>query len=250
MACKLCGGPGPLRKSHIMSEAAYVPLYDAKHRAVAPNLRQASVPFVQKGLYEKLLCEICEQRFSRRERYFFGIWQPDKLFPPPITQPHFKVTGFDYKRVKLFHLSVLWRAGVAKSYAFAQVNLGPHEPRLRDLLLNETCPSELIYPIFGCVLRESDSRAVLKAAVMPPASKRIHGVRTYVTAFAGCAWYYVVSIQAPPFPLSLVLKQEGTLYLPVINDLDFPPIINFVNAHRKLERLGQRRQTPRGENDG
>ena len=41
----------------------------------------------------------------------------------------------EYEPFKLFHLSVLFRASVSTLPTFADVSLGPHEERLRNLLL-------------------------------------------------------------------------------------------------------------------
>ncbi|MBZ0103567.1 MAG: hypothetical protein K8I65_15525 [Thermoanaerobaculia bacterium] len=43
--------------------------------------------------------------------------------------------GFDYPTLKLFLLSILWRAGVSSRGEFRQVELGPHEEQLRRILL-------------------------------------------------------------------------------------------------------------------
>lgn len=232
--CRLCSGPGPLRNSHIITEGAYEPAYDIKHRAAALDLRQASIPYAQKGLRERLLCETCEQKFNRWERVFFRFWKPAVLFPPPIIQPYFCVSGFPYDAFKLFHLSVLWRAGVAKSYAFRLVKLGPHEIHLRSVLMKEQAPGDLVYPVSACVLRDPVSRGSLAACVMPPSSGRARGVKTYIMVFGGCAWYYAVSNRTNPFPPEQVLSQTGNLYLPVVDATSFPPLAKFMRSHKDL----------------
>jgi hypothetical protein len=45
------------------------------------------------------------------------------------------VEGFDYVRMKLFLLSLLWRMGVSQPYFFNEVKLGFHEKRIRRMLL-------------------------------------------------------------------------------------------------------------------
>ena len=56
---------------------------------------------------------------------------------------------YEYQALKLFALSVLWRAHTSTRQEFAKVNLGPHEPIIKDFLLHNPsrCP--------GRVLRES-----------------------------------------------------------------------------------------------
>jgi hypothetical protein len=43
---------------------------------------------------------------------------------------------YEYSPLKLFALSVLWRAHASTRPEFGRVQLGPHEPKIRGLLLN------------------------------------------------------------------------------------------------------------------
>jgi len=238
--CRLCSGSGPLRNSHILPECVYKPVYDTKHRAAALDLQCASIPYVQKGVRERLLCGACEQKFSRWEDVFCKFWKPATLFASPITQPYFCVSGFQYDALKLFHLSILWRAGVAKSEAFRLVKLGPHEKVLRNILLKEQAPSESVYPVSACVLRDPGSRGPLDACVMASSSGRVNGVKTYMMIFGGCGWYYAASNRTNPFPRTHVLSRAGLFYLPVVHAISFPPLAKFMKAHENLEAMRSR----------
>jgi hypothetical protein len=234
-SCKLCSGSGPLRESHIIPECVYKPVYDTKHRAAALDLRRASIPYAQKGLREKLLCAACEQKIGRWEDAFCRFWRPATLFGAQINQPHLCVSGFPYDAFKLFHLSVLWRAGVAKSEAFRLVKLGPHEIHLRTILLKEEAPSDLIYPVSASVLRQPGSREPFETCVMASAAGRVNGVKTYVIVFGACAWHYAVSNSTNPFPAAQVLGRAGHFYLPVVDAVSFPPLAKFMKSHGDLE---------------
>src|SRR3546814_3673721 len=91
-------------------------MYDEKHRynvlSLAPERR---VRIEQKGVREQLLCRDCEQKFSKLERYASLVLQGGA--PGMDGQRNgsiVSVTGIDYAQFKLFLLSLLWRAGVAK----------------------------------------------------------------------------------------------------------------------------------------
>lgn len=233
--CALCNQSGPVRDSHIIPECVYKAVYDAKHRAAALDLRRSSIPYVQKGLRERLLCNACEQKFSRWEDTFSRFWKPATLFPRPITQPYICVSGFPYDAFKLFHLSVLWRAGAAKSEAFRLVKLGPHEVYLRNILLKEQSPIDSIYPVSASVLRDPGTRGPFEACVMASASGRVNGAKTYIMIFGGCAWHYAVSRSTNPFPAEQILNPTGHLYLPVVDAVSFAPLGKFMKSHRDLE---------------
>ncbi len=115
MHCKLCHSNDPLRNSHIIPEFLYKALYDDKHRffEISSN-PDKKTSFQQKGLREKLLCDACEQRLSIWEQYTC------KLLHGGVAQTysqcsddHFYLEELDYKKLKLFQLSVLWRAGLS-----------------------------------------------------------------------------------------------------------------------------------------
>ena len=167
------------------------------------------------------------------------ILEARELFPAPITQLHFRVSGVPYDAFKLLHLSVLWRAGIAKCEAFDLVKLGSHEAHLRRILLEERAPDEGIYPICASLLRDPISRGPFEACVMTSIVGRVNGVRTYVMVFAGCAWHYAVSNRASnPFPAAQVLGRARDFYLPVVDAVSFQPLAKFMKAHRDLEAKG------------
>ena len=113
MVCALCRRDRPLRRSHIYPEWIYKPLYDEKRRleilSVVPEGRNE---FKQKGLRENLLCDDCEQKISVWEGYARSIFvQPTKPLEYRREGAMIQVLGLDYAKLKLFELSILWRAG-------------------------------------------------------------------------------------------------------------------------------------------
>jgi hypothetical protein len=162
--CALCHQVRPLRDSHIIPEFLHHPLYDEKHRF--HTYGQDGLPVIgleQKGQREHLLCDECEQRFCRYERWASLFFQGaivaftdttrseislgsalrftriDKE-GTPTTSPlpsRLNIDGFDYVKMKLFLLSILWRIGVSQLYFFSGVTLGFHEQRIRKMLLKD-----------------------------------------------------------------------------------------------------------------
>ena len=99
-------------------------------------------------MIEHLLCDACESRFSALEdnakRVFYGGYSPIRLHLPLVKDPLFRT---DYKKLKLFQLSILWRAAEAKGEFFAAVTLlDADRSRLRDMLLSANPGSEDEYP--------------------------------------------------------------------------------------------------------
>lgn len=151
-ACRLCGQFEPLQHSHIIPEFMYLPLYDERHRAVSVAATGATnVQTIQKGLREYLVCKPCERRLGEWERVIAPVWKETLVRirgGPPGTNVTIRC---DYRVLKLFSLSVFWRASIAAHPNFAAVNLGPHEAFIRDLIRAEIPGSVTDYPslLFG-----------------------------------------------------------------------------------------------------
>lgn len=194
MECKLCLKDRTLRRSHIVPEFLHKPLYDEKHRARRLDIGAEVPGYLQKGLRELLLCDDCEQLLNDAyEKPFLAEWREGRLLPQRLLPPdiHY-VTGVDYATIKLFLLSVLFRAGVSSLGAFAGVTLGPkHEARLRAMVHGRDPGGPTEYPIVG-TFTVDDAGTVLPS-VASPVPLRISGHRAYAFMFGGCEWTYFVS---------------------------------------------------------
>jgi hypothetical protein len=84
------------------------------------------------GLYESYASKaMYGGRFSRKEK------NPVCKKYRNSEGPDFtRVDNIDYAKFKLFLLSILWRASISSREFFAEVNLGPHEETLRQMILS------------------------------------------------------------------------------------------------------------------
>lgn len=148
--CKLCQEDTKLiKKSHIFPDFLYRDFYDDQHRLRKFNLAEMTKinPRFSKpptGIYEGgLLCHKCDgSRIGALETYVSLLLKGNKpLKIKVIKNVHginiFKVNGIDSKVLKLFLLSILYRASISSHSEFKDVNLGPYEEKLRTALLNE-----------------------------------------------------------------------------------------------------------------
>jgi hypothetical protein len=214
--CRLCFAEGELKHSHILPEFLYKPLYDGKHRMLALKAEKASkkpVDLLQKGLREFLLCLECENRLSRLETYASSQLS---ALPDTSRMPGGEVvrhSGVDYSRFKLFQVSLLWRVGVSKHPTFQEVDLGPHEPRLRQMILDQD-PGEAWR--YGCVLIRPSGTPATEGLLKPPTRIRCDGHQAYSMVLAGMIWVFVVSSHASKLPgQGSFLSTEGVLTLHV-----------------------------------
>jgi hypothetical protein len=165
MICRLCEREKPLMQFHIIPELLVKPCYDDKHRARVRSLPSFGTHVVQWGYRERLLCEDCEARFSRCEHYFSNVWYGRKALRPQVApQLGFVLEGLDYKRFKLFHLSILWRAGISEREEYRSVQLGPHIKTLARLLLADDPGPPNRYPVGAVALVHRPSNSYLESS--------------------------------------------------------------------------------------
>ena len=225
--CALCQRVAPLRNSHIVPEFLYGTLYDEKNRF--RTFGAAGEPVVrleQKGFRERLLCDECEQRFCRHERVAALFYRGSiEAFAAQMAELNCKgglkftrvsnaarpttdavpqlllVEGVDYTALKLFLLSLLWRMGVSCQHFFREVQLGPHEARLREMLLKDDPGEPYEYACLMCLV-EAGGRLITDYQSQPQKSR--HEGRTYYRFYStGVRFDFCVS-NRPIDPLLLI----------------------------------------------
>lgn len=208
--CRLCGAKGDLCRSHILPEFLYGPTYDEKHRFTILTKGRQSAQFGQRGLTERLLCRACEQHLSYYEKYAAEVMSGQLGHKFQRRGGRITISGIDYNLFKLFQISVLWRSSVSSLEFFRLVSLGPHEERLRKMIVGGSAgdPDE-----FGCVVVFShDDGHDLSDTIFNPEPMRWFGCRMYKFLFAGAAWLYHCDSRRPSAYLQrLFLQRDGTL---------------------------------------
>ena len=208
MACALCGEDKQLRDSHIIPEFVFKQLYDTKHRFhVLSTLPKRARPLEQKGIREPLLCDDCEQRFSVNERYARGVLLGGTEITVRHRGQYLELSNLDYNRFKLFQMSILWRASVAKHTLFSRVKLGPHEQALQKMLLEENPGTQQQYSCLVMGLKSENG--IQKDFIDQPTRLRIDGRIAYRFIFAGFMWVYYVSSQGLPAALRQIILNEA-----------------------------------------
>jgi hypothetical protein len=166
---------------------------------------------VQIGKRERLLCEECDNaRIGGYDKYFKEFWFDGPALPSVVTGNAVEVPGIDYARFKLFHLSVLWRAGVSSQPGFSSVKLGPHGEKLRTMLLQGDPGPEDAYPIWGTVIL-MDDRSVAYSLVCSPLRSKHGSFTAYYACYGGCEWNFIVSDHVGRPYLDFSLKKNAPL---------------------------------------
>lgn len=166
--CRLCHRRRNLRNSHIFPEFLYSSLYDDEHKF----FRLSTDPYDSlrtkwKGIRERLFCEECEQSLNEHENYVSKVLDGQIKVDRTEFEDRIILRSLDYRRFKLFEMSLIWRANIASSPEFSQVSLGPiHSEQLRLMILDGTpgLPHE-----YGCLVFYSDeAKEVTDQLILPP----------------------------------------------------------------------------------
>ena len=191
--CRLCETDGVLRESHILPKWSYERILQRETTGqTQPVLIENGVALLtNRQAKEYLLCEDCEQRFSRDENYVSQIvLQADDSFPwqAALRRTRSMPAGVadssavEVDRICRFALSVIWRG--SHSAEFASCRLGPYEGDVRQYLLGaKPFPDRGALRVILTV-RPDDERPRMDRIVTGPRSERDR--RSHVQWFAIC----------------------------------------------------------------
>ncbi|MHC5721755.1 MAG: hypothetical protein ACYTX0_59500, partial [Nostoc sp.] len=90
---------------------------------------------------KNILCDECEKIFGVWDEYAQQLLTDESLHGEPILYDTqcigWRVTEYDYIRLKLFFISLLWRASVSKQDFYQKVNLGSFEEKAKELIVQK-----------------------------------------------------------------------------------------------------------------
>lgn len=192
MTCRLCLQACKLCDSHIVPEFLYRTLYSKEKHNFVQLSGPPKVRKWQKGFREKLLCRNCEAKLNKWETYAAQVMLGGTEIGLEKLQDTIMVLDVDYAKFKLFQLSVIWRAGASGLQQFSNVNLGPHEEKLRCMIEKDDPGAPADY---GCLIIFTPTYFDLTSQMMMlPQETKFDGHRCYIFLMAGMTWVFFVSI--------------------------------------------------------
>jgi hypothetical protein len=214
MKCKLCGKNNNLIKSHIIPEFFFKPAYDKLHRIniFSTNIKERN-RYIQKGVREPLLCKKCEQLISPWEKYVREVFYGGVGIDIAFYENKILLSNINYNEFKLFSLSFIWRASVASDKFFSYINLGPHEEKVKRMILDQDPgkPHE-----YGCIIiLLTLSNRVFDDFILQPDQLPVDGQNCIRFTLGGCLWLFNVSSHSNTFGgKPYFLQENGSLVIP------------------------------------
>jgi hypothetical protein len=239
MKCKMCGEEKRLIDAHIIPRSFYEPLKEnGQTPRIVTDVAGEYPKRSQTGVYDKeIVCESCEQLFSPWDDYAYRFLFQE-LNDEQFIRNNGEVVAYnfgkcDYEKLKLFFLSVLWRACVSKHKIFEKVQLGPFEEKLRQMLL-ENDPGD--NSEFAVALSKFDAPAN-ETGILNPDKIRYDGVIHYRFYIGGYMAVIKVSSQRASETFEkLYISEENDVFC-IVREFEqsgeFRALVNVVkNANR------------------
>lgn len=139
--CRMCHQERALIKSHIIPRSLWPRNEngDISHFVIKSDNESPSYR-VSDGIYDaEMVCRQCEDIFNPYDSYAARFLPTIRETPNVVQSSNGDIVGwlirqYDLKLLKLFVLSLLWRASATSRNEFRAVSLGPHEEKIASLL--------------------------------------------------------------------------------------------------------------------
>lgn len=210
MLCRICRTERNLIEAHVIPEAFFrrfreegsVPRLLSNNETEHPKR-------IPTGVYDPgILCADCEKMFGPWDQYAVELLSDELPGARVVRQGErilaHEIDDWRYERLKLFFISLAWRASVSSHPMFQRVRLGPYEARARQMLVDGQPGSS---SEFCVVLSRFDPD--LGAAIMDPFTARTAGTN-YVRFYLGTVMADIaVDRRALPAPLPQLALRPG-----------------------------------------
>lgn len=221
MICKLCGEERKLVKAHIIPEGFFRPL---RLGSTAPEIHSNTKGVFPKkspiGVYDKkILCEKCDK--------YIGLWDDyaHKLLIQNFsekfalykgsTKVAYKINAYDYKKLKLFFLSILWRASISSQPFYKRIEIGPHEQILKEMIINGDPGNPYYYAVSLAKFIDPEIKEMLD-----PHQTKFDGINYCQFYITGFVLYIKTDKRNPPdFLKELCLKKTPPFWI-ILRDIN------------------------------
>lgn len=252
MECKFCHKDKKLIDAHIIPRCFFEAMRDKGDNRPFELLSNTKNEHPRKlwiGSYDKnILCEGCEKVFQKYDDYACKILlsntgnNSEHILDSNEKKVACKLKNVDCKKLKLFFLSVLWRASVSKRKEFKRVEIGPFENNLRDMIQKDNPGGNNDF----LVIVRKFVDILGKNFLMDPYIFKVDGINFY-RFYLGAGYEFHIKVDKRNIKESdalctLALKSESPLYITFRDNLssskEFPILKDILNkSNQKRNNL-------------
>jgi hypothetical protein len=158
--CRFCGNENTLVKAHIIPRSLYKLTRGTGKACIELQVskKKLNKKHWQSGLHDsQIVCIQCERIFSPYDMHGHDVFTKVFATKRPLVGTDLMVHGLhlenvDYCKLKLFILSLLWRASVSTLPFFAQISLENDEDKVKKMIESGSCGNLDDFP-FICIHR-------------------------------------------------------------------------------------------------
>jgi len=226
--CQLCLQEKLLcKKSHIIPAFMYQNLLDKDEYMLTVEFEgnNQKVSKQRSGEYESdILCKNCEGLISIYENYgakvlyggSLGKKEPritTTLYKEPSGVEYTQCNGVNYTKLKLFLLSILWKASISNRDYFENVDLTEHQEIIRIMILNNNPGKSNDYPIliFSFLKASTISEQII---IHPYVNISREGITFYNFQIAGFMYQFYINnttVSHPEDILACTISEDNRL---------------------------------------
>ncbi|MDA3884496.1 MAG: hypothetical protein PF638_02775 [Candidatus Delongbacteria bacterium] len=243
--CVLCKQERIIRNSHIIPESFYkhINIYsNHKFYQITTDGKESDIRFKQKGVREYMLCDDCEKLLNDSyekyaENLFFKNCQLENYVD------HIELLNTDSNKIKLFILSVLYRASVSTLYFFKEVTLTPlQNEHLREMILNNNSGTFLDFGTLILIANE-ESSGIVKQTIFPPKIIQVNGHSLVIFFISKFIFIIFLSNLTDDFEMRnlLIGHSEKTIIMKAdfikLLESDFNILINNQSLKERIDKV-------------
>lgn len=214
--CKFCGNDKRLIKAHIIPEGFFRRQRQGKKSLeIITNKAGEYDKKAPIGVYDQaIVCNDCENIWREWDDYAQKLLAEEPLNGQAryrdAKKIAYMVKDFDYKKLKLFFISILWRASVSSQSFFSRVSLGSFEKMAKEFITNNN-PGDS--EDFSVILSKF-CHPLGKQSTMDPYQYKKSGVNYCRFYLAGYIADIKVDDKPTPMPFSqITISENKPLYI-------------------------------------
>jgi len=209
---------------------------------VKANLVDVSHKKIYTGFFEKnILCKECDNIIlGENENYackilyggkVVGVSMVNEINPNNVEWT--KAVGVDYKKFKLFLLSLLWRFSISSDNFYTSVSLGKHEEIIRKMILDGNPGEKLDYP---CMLTSYRKHKDLPIHIMSqPTKHRNNSGICYSIMMNGLLYTFFISKSLiPEYVLEFAIGNNNEIKIAHLSKESAEGLIKRYVGHEEL----------------
>jgi len=214
--CKFCSNDKKLIKAHIIPEGFFRRQRQGKESLeLVTNKADEYDKKAPIGVYDKtIVCNDCENIWREWDDYAQKLLAEEPLNGQARYRDGQKIAymvkDFDYKKLKLFFISMIWRASVSSHQFFSRISRSPFEKIAKDFVTNNS-PGDS--EDFSVTLSKFD-HPLGKQSAMDPYQLQYSGVNYY--RFCLASYIADIKVDDKPTPISLsqvTISKDKPLYI-------------------------------------